>query len=102
VANNGDPVRLLHTRSEHGYTSSALQAMPFEPEAVSADYQRELTQRAHNADRQRARNAWRDAELSIHRAVDDFRERAGHVAPGVVSGLRAVERAAEQVGRKLA
>jgi hypothetical protein len=34
--------------------------------------------------------------------VSTFRERTGHVSPNVRSGVRAVLRASEQVGRKLA
>jgi hypothetical protein len=49
--------RLLHIRSQHGYTSSMAEALAHEPEAVTADEQRELTKRAH------ASTAARDREL---------------------------------------
>ena len=39
--------------------------------------------------------------VAIREAVTSFRERSGHVSPGVVSGTRAVLRAADQVERKL-
>jgi hypothetical protein len=40
--------------------------------------------------------------VEITHAVDGFRDRAGHVSPGVISGVRAVVRAAQAVERKLA
>jgi hypothetical protein len=40
---NGEPIRLLHRRSELGYTPFAGLAMRDEPEAVSEADQRELT-----------------------------------------------------------
>jgi hypothetical protein len=60
-----------------------------------------LSKRARDAEAGRARDAWKDANAKISEAVHDFRERAPTVAPGVQSGVRAVERAAEQVGGRL-
>jgi hypothetical protein len=50
---NGDPIRLLHRRSELGYTHLRPLALPDEPEAVSEAEQRELTRQARRrAERQ--------------------------------------------------
>ena len=92
--------RLLHRQL--GYTSRIEKALPSEPEAISAAEQERMSQRARDAERARTRDAWTDANRQINDAVSTFRERTGHVSPNVRSGVRAVLRASEQVGRKLA
>lgn len=44
-----DEPRLLHRRSQNGYTSTPSMAMSMEPEAVDRDTQERLTQRAAEA-----------------------------------------------------
>jgi hypothetical protein len=101
VADAADRPRLLHRRSEHGYTHVVHEALPGEPEAVSAAEQAAMSRRAREAQRARARQEWERADAQIHDAVNGFRQRAGHVPRGAESGVRAVLRASEQVGRRL-
>lgn len=53
-----DPVRLLHRRSEVGYTDVPALALPNEPEAISRADQRRVTEDAQLAARARARAEW--------------------------------------------
>lgn len=77
--------RLLHARSQHGYTSAVAEALPLEPEAVPSDYQRELTARSHRTAKQRDRDAVRAAsdriadELDTLGALVSDRRVASHV-----------------------
>jgi hypothetical protein len=54
---DGDPPRLLASRSELGYTGSAIRALPGEPEAVAEHVQQRLTDEAHASARRRSRDA---------------------------------------------
>jgi hypothetical protein len=90
--------RLLHRRSEHGYTDRLAQAMPHEPEAISALEQSHLTDDAHRRASQRELDAWRrfleivGPELvELSRALDR----------GLASDLRALGRQLERIDRKL-
>ena len=58
-----DTPRLLHRHSHYGYTDRPEHALFQEPEAVSADTQRDLTTRAHRAAQQA-----QVAEWMVHRA----------------------------------
>jgi hypothetical protein len=53
-----DRPRLLHRRSELGYTDRPARAMISEPEAVPADYQRQLTADAPRRAAARDREVW--------------------------------------------
>jgi hypothetical protein len=93
-----DAARLLHRRSELGYTNRAAQAMTAEPEAVSAREQAELTRQAHQRAGQRERDAWRRcrdvmlAELELARRELDR---------SLASDLRVIERQLERITRKV-
>jgi hypothetical protein len=54
-----DAARLLHVRSELGYTDRPAQALAYEPEAVTAAEQRALTAEARLRASQLQRDAWR-------------------------------------------
>lgn len=69
-------------------------------EAVSEEEQARQTLRARRAEREHQRAAWEQAHDVITGALAAFR-RSGRMSPGLSSSLRAVERAAEGVGRKL-
>jgi len=71
-------------------------------ECVAEAEQAAQSRAAREAQRARARDAWRDASAQITDAVATFRQRSGRVPPGVASGTRVVLRAAEMVGRRLA
>ena len=84
------PPRLLHMRSQYGYTASTADAMSHEPEAVTAEEQRELTKRAA------ATSAQREREL-IETAVERIRVELSTLSPSVSnrrvhSHLRAMQR----------
>lgn len=64
--------RLLHQRSQFGYTDRYVEAMSDEPEAVPADYQRELTRRAQRSEEERQRDEFADALKRISTALDDL------------------------------
>lgn len=65
-----DEPRLLHERSEYGYTSQPIEAMGDEPEAVPADYQQRLSRDAKTSDRERQLEALRAAIDEIEPALD--------------------------------
>jgi hypothetical protein len=94
-----DEPRLLHRRL--GYTARVDQALPMEPEAVSEDEQTRMTRQVREAERARTAAAWKTANAQITSAVNGFQEQTGELSTGVRSGVRAVLRASEQVGRKL-
>jgi hypothetical protein len=101
VATSGDDrPRLLHARSEFGYTDRSHCALPGEPEAVPADYQAELTWRSRREHEQRLRREWERAHSTIRSAVETFRE-SGPIDKPIWNATRAVERAADAVSRRL-
>lgn len=93
-----EAVRLLAARSEHGYTDRLDRALPEEPEAVSADCQRQLTARAARSAEARARADWQEhvdrlrAELEGVRRLPYGRE----LAPE----LRLLQRGLDQLDRR--
>ena len=94
-----DAVRLLHRDSTHGYTDNPARAVVGEAEAVSAEYQLEVSARSHRQARQA-----RAAELLEHRL-----ELERHIAwlysqrkrGDVRSQMRAAARALERLGAEL-
>jgi hypothetical protein len=94
--------RLLASRSEQGYTSSANESLREEPEAISSEEQRQLTAAVHRAERERLRREWQHTEQQIGDELDHFVYDAG-VRPDrrIVSSVRAVRRAARAVGRRV-
>jgi hypothetical protein len=65
-----DSPRLLHRRSQHGYTDRLDLALSHEPEAISADDQAFLTARAHRAERQVQLREWEERRAAIAREID--------------------------------
>lgn len=97
-----DKPRLLASRSEQGYTSSAIESLRDEPEAITTEEQRQLTAAVHRAERERLRREWQHSEQTIDAELDRFVYDAGvNVDRRVFSGVRAVRRAARAVGRKV-
>jgi hypothetical protein len=91
-----DEPRLLHMRSQYGYTQRPSEAMIGEPEAVSADTQRRLTRDAARAQDERDRELFREAAEHVDVLLARLEERAG-----MRSQIRAVRRQLEELGRKL-
>jgi len=94
-----EPARLLHARSEHGYTHSTAEALPHEPEAVPADYQAELTRLAHVQAELRKRTVWHQHRRVMWQ-VFSFAEQA--FGREVASELRALQRDLARLDRRLA
>ena len=96
VQHGGDEPRFLGARLDYAAypTMDAL-------ECVRAAEQEAISKQVREAERARAADEWRTANAAITSAVKGFQERSGHVSPGVRSGVRAVLRASEQVGRRL-
>ena len=65
-----DDPRLLHAKSEYGYTSQPTEALNGEPEAVPADYQQRLSRDAKSSDRERQLEALRAAIGEIEPALE--------------------------------
>jgi hypothetical protein len=100
VVSRSDPPRLLAARSERAYTERVAEALPAEPEAVSADEQRELSARAHRRWQREQKRAWGSCHASIRRALSEFQS-SGPVDRGVLVAALAVERAARRVDRRV-
>lgn len=94
-----DEPRLLHRRSEYGYTRSSAEALPGEPEAVDAKTQRHISLAARRTQEQRQREAWASAHRQISGALQTFQ--ASGPDRRVLDAARAVERAAARVTRML-
>jgi hypothetical protein len=91
----GDPLRLLHVRSELGYTDHIHHGLRDEPEAVSAEEQRRQTQIARRNERERLRVAWQVVVV----ALDDFL--ATRLPPAVGRQASRLARDAKAVDREL-
>jgi hypothetical protein len=94
-----DPARLLHAKSQYGYTRSTAEALPDEPEAVSAPYQAELTRQAHVAAELRKQRVWHQ-HRQVMWQVFSFVEQA--FGREVASELRALQRDMARLDRRLA
>jgi hypothetical protein len=101
VSDGCDEPRLLHVRSELGYTHDPRHAVVDEPEAVSADEQRRQTQIAHRRERQRRLDAFIVLRDVVIPALDVF---AGVVAydRAVLREVRLIRRGVEAVSRQIA
>jgi hypothetical protein len=94
-----DTARLLHVRSEMGYTDRPSRALPQEPEAVSSSEQRRLTCEAKTRATQREREAWYRFSAIV---APELLELNLALDRGLASDLRALARMMERIGRKLA
>jgi hypothetical protein len=100
VSRSGDPPRLPAARSERGYTERVAEALPREPEAVSAAEQRELTAQAHRRWRLQLAREWGQARREILSGVERFKHN-GHPDPRLLQDLRGIERGVERVDRRV-
>lgn len=90
-----DEPRLLAARSELGYVTHTHQALPDEPEAVSADEQRRITRDAQLDERERQRAA-------VHDALDVVRPALAELCrtkldKRLLSCVRAMQRQCDQL-----
>lgn len=94
-----DPPRLLHRRSEVGYTEQPALALQNEPEAVPAHIQERQASEANQRDREAARAAWghhRRELLALLGVVD-----AQPWASGLRADLRSIRSYIERIDRRL-
>jgi hypothetical protein len=94
-----DPLRLLHERSEMGYTNRLDKAARGEPEAVSAEVQRELTAESHARHRAEFKAEWELERARILAAVERLAARP--FAPRIRNDLGAVRAALDRIQRTL-
>lgn len=91
--------RLLARRSELGYTDRLGLALPDEPEAVPASYQRRLVVAASQAERARKLEEWEAATIPFRLALRALKDtplgRERH------SDLRVIARVIDRVDREL-
>ena len=95
-----DAPRLLHVRSELGYTDRVDLALVDEPEAVSPDYQSYLTREAARVRHDRDLEVWRSSRLIVADELD--RLDATRFERDVSSDLRVLRRTLERIDRLLA
>jgi hypothetical protein len=93
-----DAARLLHRRSEHGYTDRPAQALTHEPEAVTAAEQRYLTDVAHRRAVDREREAWRRFREIIR---PELVELTRQIDRQLAADVRVIVRQVERIDRKL-
>lgn len=94
-----EPARLLHARSEHGYTHEPALALRDEPEAVPEETQRELTAEAHRRAELRRRRDWERLGPRLWAIVVELEHALGREFGGEV---RALARGAERLDRRIA
>lgn len=91
--------RLLHQRSECGYTAEPHQALSDEPEAVSEAEQRSLTRQAHRAKAARDRFALCSATAVIELELEALE--LARVEPNLSADIRAIRRTLDKMRRQL-
>ena len=94
-----EPPRLLHARSQFGYTAHLAEALASEPEAVPAATQRALTSQATRRAEDRRRAVWQGSRARFWAELDYVSRTFGREAR---EELRALRRDLERLDRKLA
>jgi hypothetical protein len=96
-----DEPRLLHARSELGYTSDLHHALPDEPEAVSLSEQAKQSLASRRTWARRRQDAFRECDQAVGGALDALLVAVGPDRQ-VASGARAVRRTMQALGRRIA
>ena len=94
-----DALRLLHRRSEHGYTSDPSRGLTGAGEAVPPEFQEVVTARAHRAERDAQLDEWRERRARIQREIDWLISQ--RFRRDVRSDLRALQRQLDRLDRRL-
>jgi len=94
----GEQPRLLHQRSQYGYTQRPSEAMQHEPEAVSVDEQRRITKDAQRAATERNMQLVELASGRIGGELEALAQLA--LPPALASHVRAMRRQVETMRRK--
>lgn len=94
-----DRARLLHRRSELGYTDRLVTALPDEPEAVDVATQKQLTRQATLRQAGRRREVWTGERGRIEQSLQTLRQAFG---AEVSAELRGIRREVDRLERKFA
>jgi hypothetical protein len=95
-----DRPRLLAQRSELGYTGSTYEALRGEPESITASELERMTRAVRDAEHERLLSEWRRTRTTINGELDRL-SAAVSLDPGARSGVRAIRRSTDALGRKL-
>jgi hypothetical protein len=98
MGNDADEPRFLHRNIAHGYTARHDLAARGEPECVSEDYQRQLTEQARSRETRRRLAAWRPAAELIQSGIAAFAPSADTRSR---SDLRVIERTLKRIDQRL-
>jgi hypothetical protein len=93
-----DAARLLHVRSELGYTDRPAQALPEEPEAVSREWQLQITAQAARRAQDARRETWLTSRMRIRVELEQLEHVFGRE---VGSDLRVIRRQLDRIGQRL-
>jgi hypothetical protein len=99
VVDELDPARLLHRRSEFGYTHRSVLALAREPEAVDERAQMSITVEAHRRRAQQQADTWSTARAMILQGT--ALARSSKLPKQVISDVRAVERVVGRIDSEL-
>jgi hypothetical protein len=97
---SADLPRLLHRRSEHGYTDDLSRALYAEPEAVPRDVQDAMTAAAHRAEHEAIVAGWQVRRVAIEREINWLYSQRLH--RDVSSSLRALRRQLDRLDARIA
>jgi hypothetical protein len=98
----GDQPRFLSRRSERLYTSDPAKAMRSEPEAISAQAQREITADSHRREREVLLSSWAQTSDRVRGALDHFEQVVDVERVRLRSPLRALRRQVDQLDQRIA
>ena len=93
-----DEPRLLHRRSELGYTNRSVEAANGEPEAVSEDEQARITASAHRREAGDRHEQWLRIRRELEEHLDELRSTFGSL---VANELRALRRELDRLDVRL-
>lgn len=92
-------LRLLHVRSEHGYTANLNDAMEHEPEAVSEAEQRYQTRQARRRATDRELHRFRELRRQLEQGFAELR--GLRVDCDLDSDVRVMQRQLDKIGRRI-
>lgn len=95
-----DQPRLLHRRSQYGYTDDPSLAVFAEPEAVSRDDQAVITQRAHRVEREVQVEQWAEHRAEIERRLGWLYSQ--RFKCNVTTQVRALQRQLDRIDERIA
>jgi hypothetical protein len=93
-------LRLLHARSEHGYTTNLRDAMQDEPEAVSEAEQRYLTRQAQRRAAARELEHWNDLHARLDACLGELS--TIDLAVDITGDVRGLQHRVDKLARRVA